>query len=118
MSPGRQLLKLLHALAGTAPSGRRGQRDHDGDDDPEAGERGAGDFLESWPGFGRWDDWQFMKTADKPAGRTRARASLPEEVVELTAQRLGVVAKAKRIALLEALRDGELRFRSLPTALG
>jgi DNA-binding transcriptional ArsR family regulator len=50
--------------------------------------------------------------------RPQAREPLPEEVVELTAQRLRVVAKAKRIALLEALGDGEAGVQELADRVG
>jgi DNA-binding transcriptional ArsR family regulator len=50
--------------------------------------------------------------------RPQVREPLPEEVVELTAERLRVVAKAKRIALLEALRDGEATVQELADRVG
>jgi DNA-binding transcriptional ArsR family regulator len=54
-----------------------------------------------------------MNAADKPAGRTQARAALPENVVELTAQRLRVIAEPTRISLLEALNVGEAGVQEL-----
>jgi DNA-binding transcriptional ArsR family regulator len=58
--------------------------------------------------------------ADKgsPARGPQSREPLPEEVVELTAQRLAVMAKAKRIALLEALGDGEAAVQELADRVG
>lgn len=52
------------------------------------------------------------------ARRPARREPLPEEVVELTAQRLRVMAKAKRIALLEALNDGEAGVQELADRVG
>ena len=54
-----------------------------------------------------------MNAADKPAGRTQSRAALPENVVELTAQRLRVIAEPTRISLLEALNAGEAGVQEL-----
>ncbi len=59
-----------------------------------------------------------MNAADKPAGRTQARASLPEDVVELTAQRLRVMAEPTRISLLEALNAGEAGVQELADRIG
>lgn len=50
--------------------------------------------------------------------RPQGREPLPEEVVELTAQRLRVMAKAKRIALLEALNEGEAGVQELADRVG
>ena len=47
-----------------------------------------------------------------------AREPLPGHIVELTAQRLGVMAKAKRIALLEALNNGEAGVQELADRVG
>lgn len=47
-----------------------------------------------------------------------AREPLPGWVVELTAQRLRVVAKPKSIALLEALNDGEAGVQELADRVG
>ena len=52
------------------------------------------------------------------ARRPKGREPLPEEVVELTAQRLRVMAKAKRIALLEALNEGEAGVQELADRVG
>jgi DNA-binding transcriptional ArsR family regulator len=43
---------------------------------------------------------------------------LPGDVVELTARRLKVVAQPNRIALLEALNDGEASVQDLADAVG
>lgn len=59
-----------------------------------------------------------MNAADKPAGRTQARASLPADVVELTAQRLRVIAEPTRIALLDALHPGEAGVQELADQIG
>lgn len=58
--------------------------------------------------------------ADKglPARGPKSREPLPEQVVELTAQRLAVMAKAKRIVLLEALGDGEAGVQELADRVG
>jgi DNA-binding transcriptional ArsR family regulator len=58
--------------------------------------------------------------ADKglPARGPKSREPLPEQVVELTAQRLAVMAKAKRIVLLEALGDGEAAVQELADRVG
>ncbi len=58
-----------------------------------------------------------MNAADNPAGRTQAPASLPADVVELTAMRLRVIAEPTRIALLEALNDGEAGVQELADAI-
>src|SRR4051794_8588682 len=47
-----------------------------------------------------------------------AREPLPFDVVELTAERLGVIAKAKRIALLEELNHGEAAVQELADRVG
>lgn len=47
-----------------------------------------------------------------------SREPLPAGVVELTAQRLRVMAKAKSIALLEALNDGEAGVQELADRVG
>lgn len=52
------------------------------------------------------------------APHPQPREPLPEEVVELTAQRLRVMAKAKRIVLLEALGDGEAGVQELADRVG
>jgi DNA-binding transcriptional ArsR family regulator len=46
------------------------------------------------------------------------REPLSERVVELTAGRLRVIAKAKSIALLEALNDGEAGVQELADQVG
>lgn len=43
---------------------------------------------------------------------------LSEQIIELTAQRLGVVAAARRIALLEALTHGEAGVQELADRVG
>jgi DNA-binding transcriptional ArsR family regulator len=53
-----------------------------------------------------------------PLRRHLAREPFPKQVVELTAQRLQVVAKAKRIVLLEALKDGEAGVQELADRVG
>jgi DNA-binding transcriptional ArsR family regulator len=55
---------------------------------------------------------------DSSARRPPGREPLSEEVVELTAQRLRVMAKAKRIELLEALNDGEAGVQELADRVG
>jgi DNA-binding transcriptional ArsR family regulator len=52
------------------------------------------------------------------AGRTQSRESLPEDVVELTAQRLRVMAEPNRISLLEALNTGEAGVQELADVVG
>lgn len=52
------------------------------------------------------------------AGRTRSREPLPKDVVELTAQRLRVLAEPNRIALLEALNNGEAGVQELADEVG
>jgi DNA-binding transcriptional ArsR family regulator len=59
-----------------------------------------------------------MNAAESPAGRTRAKASLPAEVVEMTALRLRVIAEPTRIALLEALNEGEAGVQELADRFG
>ena len=43
---------------------------------------------------------------------------MSEEVAELTAERLRAIAKAKRIALLAALKDGEMGVQDLADRVG
>lgn len=50
--------------------------------------------------------------------RPNGRAPLPAQVVELTAQRLRVMAEPKRIALLEALNGGEAGVQELADLVG
>jgi DNA-binding transcriptional ArsR family regulator len=51
--------------------------------------------------------------------RPRAeREPFPEGVVELTAERLGILAKATRISLLEALHEGEASVQELADRVG
>jgi len=59
-----------------------------------------------------------MNAADEPADRTQARASFPEDVVELTAQRLRVMAEPTRISLLETLNAGEAGVQELADKIG
>lgn len=62
-----------------------------------------------------------MKAANEnhsSAGPTRKREPLPRDVVELTAQRLCVMAHPSRIALLEFLNDGETGVQELADAVG
>lgn len=47
-----------------------------------------------------------------------ARRGLPRSVVELTAQRLRVIAEPTRIALLEALNEGEAGVQELADEVG
>jgi DNA-binding transcriptional ArsR family regulator len=51
-------------------------------------------------------------------GGPRRREPLTEEVVELTAERLKVIAKVKSIALLDALKDGEATVQDLADRVG
>lgn len=59
-------------------------------------------------------------TRPQPAAEPQrlAREALPEQVVALTAQRLQVIATAKRIALLEALNGGEAGVQELADRVG
>jgi DNA-binding transcriptional ArsR family regulator len=50
--------------------------------------------------------------------RSSSREPLSAEVVELIAERLRAVAKAKSIALLDALRDGEAGVQELADRVG
>ncbi len=62
-----------------------------------------------------------QRGAARPLSGKPARARhepLCEGVVELTAQRLQVMAKAKRIALLQALNDGEAGVQELADQVG
>jgi DNA-binding transcriptional ArsR family regulator len=63
-----------------------------------------------------------MNTANKqsssPAGNTRPSTSLSSEVIELTAQRLRVIAEPSRISLLEALNTGEAGVQELADLVG
>jgi DNA-binding transcriptional ArsR family regulator len=52
----------------------------------------------------------------KPAGVSRE--PLPEGVIEMTAQRLRVMAETKRITLLQALNEGEARVQELADQVG
>lgn len=47
-----------------------------------------------------------------------SREALPKQIVDLTAQRLQVIAKPKRIALLEALNEGEAGVQELADRVG
>lgn len=46
------------------------------------------------------------------------REPLAESVIEMTAERLRIMAKAKRIALLQALNDGEAGVQELADRVG
>lgn len=62
-----------------------------------------------------------MKTEtdrDSSAGQSRPREPLPDQVVELTARRLQVIAEPTRIALLEALNEGEAGVQELADRIG
>lgn len=52
------------------------------------------------------------------AGRPPAREPLPREIIELTARRLRVLAEPNRIALLEALNNGEAGVQELGDEVG
>jgi len=52
------------------------------------------------------------------AGQSQPREPLPEQVVELTARRLQVIAEPTRIALLEALNEGEAGVQELADRIG
>jgi len=52
------------------------------------------------------------------AGQSRPREPLPEQVVELTARRLQVIAEPTRISLLETLNEGEAGVQELADKLG
>jgi DNA-binding transcriptional ArsR family regulator len=53
-----------------------------------------------------------------PGRAGAARGPLPRAVIELTAQRLRVAAEPNRIALLEALNDGEAGVQELADRVG
>ena len=53
-----------------------------------------------------------------PQRQANIREPLPVQVVELTAQRLRVIAEPKRIALLEALNGGEAGVQELADWVG
>jgi DNA-binding transcriptional ArsR family regulator len=56
---------------------------------------------------------------DSPAPEARhAREPLTREIVELTAERLRLVAEPNRIALLEALSEGEAGVQELAEQVG
>ena len=63
-----------------------------------------------------------MKGAGRQGGpavpRRSAREPLAAEVIELTAQRLRVTAEPNRIALLEALNEGEAGVQELADRVG
>lgn len=62
-----------------------------------------------------------MKAASEKnssAGPTRKREPLPRDVVDLTAQRLRVLAEPSRIALLDALNAGEAGVQELADVVG
>jgi DNA-binding transcriptional ArsR family regulator len=62
-----------------------------------------------------------MKAANEhssSAGHIQSREALPKDVVELTAQRLRVMAEPTRIALLEALNRGEAGVQELADQVG
>jgi len=52
------------------------------------------------------------------AGLARKREPLPRDVVDLTAQRLRVLAEPNRIALLDALNAGEAGVQELADVVG
>jgi len=52
------------------------------------------------------------------AGHAKPHKPLPQDVVELTAQRLRVMADATRISLLEALNTGEAGVQELADLVG
>ncbi len=53
-----------------------------------------------------------------PPGGTTTREPTPAQLLELAAERLQLVAKAKRIALLEALSEGEAGVQELADRIG
>jgi DNA-binding transcriptional ArsR family regulator len=56
---------------------------------------------------------------DQPPERdARSAGPLPRDVIELTAQRLRVMADPTRISLLEALNDGEAGVQELADHIG
>ncbi|MGN6815096.1 MAG: ArsR/SmtB family transcription factor [Solirubrobacterales bacterium] len=62
-----------------------------------------------------------MKAASEKhssAGPTRKREPLPRDVVDLTAQRLRVLAEPNRIALLDVLNAGEAGVQELADVVG
>jgi DNA-binding transcriptional ArsR family regulator len=59
-----------------------------------------------------------MKTTREPPECKKAPESLPSEVIELTAQRLRVMAEPTRISLLEALNTGEAGVQELADLVG
>jgi ArsR family transcriptional regulator len=52
------------------------------------------------------------------AGQSQPREPLPEQVIELTARRLQMIAEPTRIALLEALNEGEAGVQELADRIG
>lgn len=63
------------------------------------------------------DDKWVVGPIDDNRERRAARERLPEEVVALTAERLRVIAEPNRIALLEALNEGEATVQELADRL-
>jgi DNA-binding transcriptional ArsR family regulator len=61
-----------------------------------------------------------MNTASgkAPSAGLTQREAIPREVIELTAQRLRVLAESNRIALLEALNGGEAGVQELADKVG
>lgn len=57
-------------------------------------------------------------TDEGGSGGRPPRELLTVEVVELTAERLRVIATAKRIALLDRLKDGEMGVQELADCVG
>jgi len=53
------------------------------------------------------------KDGEVPGQAGRGRERLPRQAIELTAERLRVIAEANRIALLEALNEGEAGVQKL-----
>lgn len=52
------------------------------------------------------------------AGPTRKREPLPRDIIDLTAQRLRVLADPTRIALLDLLNDGEAGVQEMADVVG
>jgi DNA-binding transcriptional ArsR family regulator len=59
-----------------------------------------------------------MKSSEHTPPRPRRQEPLSVQVVELTAERLRLMAEPKRIALLEALNDGEAGVQELADRIG
>lgn len=78
---------------------------------------GRGEGAPAPPGARRGEE-AGTQSVGGPLAHDSARERLPRQVVELTAERLRVVAEPNRITLLEALRDGEAGVQELADRVG